>query len=366
MSDALPEKMTAVVTMGVGGHEQLQIRQIPVPVVGPQEVLLRVLAAGINNTDINTRVGWYDTAAADGGDQTAAPGGYNGATVFPLIQGADCCGIVVAAGSDVAAAPLGRRVLVRSCMIGSGGRYEARWLGTDCDGAFAEYVVVPATEVFPVESGWSDAELATMPCSYGTAENMVQRSQLGSGDRVLVTGASGGVGSAVVQLARRRGADVIAVASSQKHDAMRALGAAHVVDRGADLRTVLDGERIDVVFDNVAGPGFNSALEILRPGGSYVTSGAIAGPVVELDLRTLYLHDLRLIGTTTWDDEVFADVVSYVERDEIRPVLAATFPLSEIVAAQEHFRSGSRVGNVVLLPPASTDVGAVHERAITD
>ncbi|MFP7834602.1 zinc-binding dehydrogenase [Marisediminicola sp. LYQ134] len=359
MTDALPETMTAVVTMGVGGPEQLQLREVPVPSVGPRDVLLRVLAAGINNTDINTRVGWYDSPGAVSAGQGApppasAPGGYNGATTFPLIQGADCCGIVVAAGGDVVDAPIGRRALIRSCMTGVD-QQQPRWLGTDCDGAFAEYVVVPATEVFPLLSDWSDAEVATIPCAYGTAENMVQRSGLGPGDRVLVTGASGGVGSAVLQLARRRGAEVIAVASARKHDAMRSLGASHVVDRNADLQGALGGDRVDIVFDNVAGPGFGGALGSLRQRGTYVTSGAIAGPTVELDLRTLYLNDLRLVGTTTWNDTVFADVVSYVERDEIRPLLAATFPLADIAAAQERFRGADRVGNVVVVPSSAPD-----------
>ena len=349
MPRVIPDLMVAAVTMGVGGSEQVQIRQIPVPEVGVNDLLVRVLAAGVNNTDINTRVGWYDKEPGDAS-------GYNGATSFPLVQGADCCGVVVAAGRNVQDPPLDRRVLVRSCMtgtIGPGG--DATWLGSDRDGAFAQYLVVPATEVFPITSTWSDAELATIPCSYGTAENMVQRAGIREGDRVLVTGASGGVGSAAVQLAHRRGAEVIAVASRRKHEAVNVLGAAKSIDRGADLGAELDGMPIDVAIDNVAGSGFSGVLATVRPGGTYVTSGAIAGPVVELDLRTLYLRDIRLLGTTTWDPGVFRNLVSYVERDEIRPVLAATFPLEDITRAQKCFQSADRVGNVVLIPPEAPD-----------
>jgi NADPH:quinone reductase-like Zn-dependent oxidoreductase len=101
----------------------------------------------------------------------------------------------------------------------------------------------------------------------------------------------------------------------------------------------------------VAGNGFGNMLAMLRVGGTYVTSGAIAGPIVELDLRTLYLGDLRLIGCTAWDEHVFADVISYVERGEIRPLLGRTYPMLDIVEAQRDFLERRHVGNVVLLPP---------------
>lgn len=348
MASPIPEHMTAVVTTGTGGPERLQVRRVPVPEVGDHDMLVRVLAAGVNNTDINTRVGWYDRGPADGSDD--GPTGYNGATRFPLVQGADCCGVVVAAGRGVVDPPIDRRVLVRSCMTDPDDPHRAEWLGSDRDGAFAQYVVVPATEAYPVDSAWSDAELATIPCSWGTAENMLRRADVRAGDRVLVTGASGGVGSATVQLARRRGAQVVAVASRSKHDAVRALGADRVLERGTDLRAALADTPVDVAVDNVAGPGFGAVLDVLRPGGTVVTSGAIAGAVVELDLRSLYLQDRSVLGTTTWHPDVFADLVGYVERDEVRPVLADTFPLEEIVRAQEAFRHADRVGSVVLLP----------------
>ena len=127
---------------------------------------------------------------------------------------------------------LGARVLVRACMRTKGfSSWDTTWLGSDLDGAFAQFVVVPAHEVFPVDCDWSDAELATIPCAYGTAENMVGRAGITTGTRVLVTGASGGVGSAVVQLAKRRGAHVIGTAGEAKQDRVRALGADEVIGR---------------------------------------------------------------------------------------------------------------------------------------
>jgi NADPH:quinone reductase-like Zn-dependent oxidoreductase len=333
--------MQAVVTTGVGGYDQLVVSTVPVPEPGEGQVLVRVLAAGVNNTEINTRVGWYPD------------GGWNEATPFPLVQGADCCGAVAAAGPGGDGSLVRRRVLIRSCMRASGfGSMDTRWLGSDMDGAFAQFVVVPESEVFAVECDWTDAELATIPCAYGTAENMVLRAGVTAGSTVMITGASGGVGSAAVQLARRRGARVVGTASASKHDRLRELGVDVVLGRDDDPVAVLGAESVDVVIDNVAGQGFAGMLEILRRGGTYVSSGAISGPVVELDMRTLYLKDIRLIGCTAWDEEVFPNLVSYIENAEIRPLLAKTFPLDQIALAQQAFLEKGHVGKFVLVPSA--------------
>ncbi|MGB3771115.1 MAG: zinc-binding dehydrogenase [Rhodococcus sp. (in: high G+C Gram-positive bacteria)] len=336
--------MTAVVTSGVGDYDKLVLSRVPVPIPGHGELLIEVLAAGMNNTEINTRVGWY-------GD-----GGWNQSTPFPLIQGADCCGRAVAAGLHADESIVGRRVLVRSCMRVTDFRsMETRWLGSDLDGAFAQYVVVPATEAFAVDCDWTDAELATIPCAYGTAENMVARAGITGTSTVLITGASGGVGSAAVQLALRRGARVIGTAGAAKHGQLRELGVDEVFGRDDDLLAVVGAGTVDVVIDNVAGDAFPDLLRLLRRGGTYVSSGAIAGPTVELDMRTMYLNDLRLIGCTSWDLSVFPDLVSYIENGEIRPLLAGTFPLGEIARAQEQFLVKAHVGKFVLIPPDLDD-----------
>jgi NADPH:quinone reductase-like Zn-dependent oxidoreductase len=168
---------------------------------------------------------------------------------------------------------------------------------------------------------------------------------------VLVAGASGGVGSAAVQLAKRRGARVTAITTAAKGGPVRAAGADQVIERGQNPAEVLGKEAVDVVVDNVAGAGFGAMLEVLRRGGRYVSSGAIGGPVVELDMRVFYLKDLTLIGCTGWDEPVFPDLISCVERGEIRPLLARTYPLADIAAAQRDFLGKSHVGNFVLIPP---------------
>jgi len=356
------KSMWAVVTTGNGDYDRLDYREVAIPEPGPGELLLRVLAAGVNNTEINTRLGWYSESVSGGTEEFSGSrrddggnlkdGGWNQATPFPFIQGTDCCGEVVAANLDDASAWTGRRVLVRACMRLNGFEsLENIWMASDFDGAFAQYVKAPASEVFAVDCDWSDAELATIPCAYGTAENMVHRAGVDASDRVLVTGASGGVGSAAVQLVKRRGARVIAVVGESKRGEMEKLGADRIVSRGVDLLVELGPSSVDVVIDNVAGPGFTRLPKLLSRGGRYASSGAIAGPLVNLDMRDFYLKDLNLIGCTAWDEPVFPNLVGYIERGEIRPLLAKTFALEEIAAAQQEFLEKRHFGNFVLIPP---------------
>lgn len=344
--------MQAVVTTGHGGTEQLLLCERRIPTLVAGEVLLQVLAAGVNNTDINTRVGWY--ADGFGAPSTGeAPAGWKSATPFPLIQGADCCGRVVAVAPGVDPALVGQRVLVRSCMRVAGfASMETAWLGSDIDGAFAQYLKVPAGEVFAVRSDLSDAELGAIPCAYGSAENMLTRAALRAGEQVLVTGASGGVGLAVVQLAKLRGARVIAIAGPAKTDPVRAAGADQVLARDADLLGVLGQESVDLVVDPVAGPGFGALLKLLRRGARYVSCGAIGGPQVAMDMRDFYLKDLRLIGCTAWEEPVFPRLVAAIERGAIRPMVARSFALDQIADAQREFVRKQHVGKLVLIPPA--------------
>ncbi len=356
--------MKAVVTMGNGGYEMLEYKDVPMPVISEGEVLIKVLAAGVNNTEINTRLGWYSSkvtkstndmsendeekgAAAKEGD-----GGWSEATPFPFIQGTDCAGLVVEAKDEADQHLVGKRVLVRACIRHEG--FESReniWMASDFDGAFAQYVKISASEVFPVECDWSDAELGTIPCAYGTSENMVQRSGVKAGDRVYVAGASGGVGSAVVQLAKRRGAYVIAAAEGEdKIERVRSYGADEVIDYGRNALEVLGEMSVDIIIDNVAGENFVNNLKLLKRGGRYASSGAIAGPIVELDFRTMYLRDLTLVGCTGWDEDVFPSVIEAIEKGEIKPALSKTFPLSDIVEAQKELVSRKHVGKLVLIP----------------
>lgn len=355
----IPKRMRAVLLKGHGGLEQLEYCDgVAVPEPAPGEVLLRVRAAGVNNTDINLRTGWYSKAGAGGSGAGhpatgAEDAGWTGeALSFPRIQGADACGEIAAVGPGVDPARIGERVVVDP-MLRPQGRAElgqTRYFGSDCNGAFADYVAVPAANARRIVSPLSDAELASFPCSYSAAENMLTRARVVAGETVLVTGASGGVGSAAVQLAGRRGARVLAMASPAKAAAISALGAARVLDRDADLLATLGRESVDAVVDVVGGRQFPALLELLRRGGRYAVAGAISGPRVELDLRTLYLKDLRLLGCTILEPEVFGNLVGYIERGEIRALVSATYPMREIAAAQRDFLAKSHVGKIVLVP----------------
>jgi len=167
---------------------------------------------------------------------------------------------------------------------------------------------------------------------------------------VLITGASGGVGSAAVQLARRLGATVLAIAGSAKAAAVAALGAARVYPRDADLAAALGRETIDAIVDVVGGEQFPALLDVLKRGGRYAVAGAIAGPAVQLDLRTLYLKDLRFFGCTVLEPGVFANLTRYIESGEIRPLIASVHPLSAIVEAQTEFLEKRHTGKIVLIP----------------
>lgn len=362
----LRKTMKAVITVGNGGYDKLQCRVVRRPTLESGEVLLQVLAAGINNTEINTRIGWYSSSVTTGTEDAAVAeeeqatakkdGGWNETTPFPFIQGTDCCGHIVAVAPDGDKSTIGSRVIVRACIRKSDfNSIENIWMGSDFDGAFAQFVKVPASDVFPVKCDWSDAELATIPCAYGTAENMVHRGKVSKTDNVLIPGASGGVGSAVMQLVKRRGANVTAIAAKAKMEKVLSLGADHVIDRDEDFVASLGENSMDVIIDNVAGQAFGDLLKVLKPGGRYVSSGAIGGPLVTLDMRTFYLKDLKLIGCTAWDEPVFQNLISYIQRGELRPLVAKIFPLERIADAQREFIKKKHVGNFVLIPPPVDD-----------
>jgi NADPH:quinone reductase-like Zn-dependent oxidoreductase len=362
-SETLPATMSGVVLTGHGGFDKLEFRtDLPVPQVGKGEVLIRVAASAINNTDINTRIGWYSKGVRKGTEEGGSSfdsseyedTSWTGeALVFPRIQGADCCGHIVAVGEGVDPARIGERVIVRN-LLRSYVDYRA-WecwtFGSECDGGFAQYAKAPSRETYRIECDWTDAELASIPCAYSTAEGLVHRAGVKADETVLVTGASGGVGSAAVQLAKRRGATVIAIAGAAKADQVLALGASRVVPRGDSLVKALGKDSVDVVIDIAAGPGFPELPEVLKRGGRYAISGAIAGPIVELDVRNLYLKDLTFFGCTFYDDVVFENLVSYIEGGEIRPNIGATYPLEQIVKAQQEFLSKNTSGKIVLIVP---------------
>ncbi|MCM2576251.1 zinc-binding dehydrogenase [Streptomyces meridianus] len=352
LSPPLPRTMRAVVITGHGGLDVIEAREVPVPRPGPGEVLVRVHAAGCNNTDLWTREGSYG-AAADPDIRT----GWLGPLDFPRIQGADVAGTVVASGDGTAAGRIGARVLVDPAEYDGPGpdARPADVLGSERDGGFAEYVVVPSARAHSVDgSPLTDIELAALPIAYGTALGMLDRGSVSEGHTVLVTGASGGVGLAAVQLARARGARVVAVCSGEKGEAVRSAGADAVVDRrrGQVLADAAKAapEGYDAVVDVVAGAAVGPGLGLLRAGGRWVVAGALDGWAVEIDVRRLYLADLALVGSTMHTPRIFDRLVEIARHGDVRPVVAATYPLGEVREAQEQLARRRHVGKLIVIP----------------
>ncbi|MEM8538868.1 MAG: zinc-binding dehydrogenase [Pseudomonadota bacterium] len=352
----LPKTMCGVYLTRHGGPDALEWRtDIPVPQPGPGQALVKVLAAGVNNTDINTRIGWYSSDVTGATEETDAvgedaEGGWGGALHFPRIQGGDLCGEVVALGADVSGISKGQRV---TCPINqprptSDNPVGFEALGSEYDGAFAQYCAVNAADLYDVTSSpLTDIEIAAIPTAFGTATGLLHRAGVGQGQHVLVTGASGGVGLAAVQLATIMGATVVGISSAPKADMVRAAGAQTVLERGAPLPE----DTFHAVIDVVGGDVWPALIDALKPGGHYAVAGAIGGPIIEADLRRVYLRDITIHGCTYQPPKVFAALIDMVNAGAVRPLISGTYPMQEINRAQDDFQSKRFAGKLVLLPP---------------
>jgi NADPH:quinone reductase-like Zn-dependent oxidoreductase len=238
------------------------------------------------------------------------------------------------------------------------------YIGHGRDGGFAEFIAVPDENAHIADNNLTDAELATFCCAYLTGEHMLDRADVRADERVLISGASGGVGSGLIQLCRARGAIPYAVTSAAKLQAVKALGAQAVIDRASPslidaTRQVLEGHAVDVVADLVGGELFNPLLQLLRPEGRYTTAGAIGGPLVQMDLRTIYLKHLAIHGSSQGTRAAFQRLMHYVNTGRIKPILDSQFKLSDFHQAQTYFMKKNFVGKVVVVPDAQwpNDIG---------
>ena len=354
---SLPPTMKAVVLTGYGGLDKLEYREdYPTPTPGSGEVLIEVHACGMNNTDVWVREGAYGTAEDAQAVASWRPGD-NSTLTFPRIQGTDTAGEIVAVGDGVAISRIGERVMVDFGIYNTptDSLADLDYIGHGRDGGYAEYVAVPAENAHAVETDMSYAELGTFCCAYVTGEHMLDRAHVQAGERVLITGASGGVGSALIQLCRVRGAIPYAIAGPGKEDAVAAIGAAAVITRGAGrlpeaVEAATGGAPIDVVADLVAGPMFMDLINILRPEGRYTTAGAIGGPLVQMDLRRVYLKHIEIHGSSQGTRGTFRRLVRYIEQGEIRALLHATYRLSDFHRAQSDFMAKRFIGKLVVVP----------------
>jgi NADPH:quinone reductase-like Zn-dependent oxidoreductase len=340
--------MRAVLLTGYGGYDQLHYRtDVPQPEPAPGEVLIQVGACGVNNTDVWTREGAYGASEQSGWQGSAFS--------FPRIQGADIVGRIAAVGAGIDAARIGQRVMVNPTLYGTSGDglFDATYLGSERDGGFAEWVCVPDANAHAITSTLADHELASFMTSYLTAEHMLNRAALKAGETILVTGASGGVGSALVQLATLRGARVVAVIGRGKEAHLAALGVEAFIlrddpDYAATLARQLPAVAVNVVADVVAGDKVPVLLDLLAVGGRYVTAGAIAGPMVTIDWRKLYLKHLTLLGATMGTQAEAGQIVHYVASGQLKPLIAGIYPLAQLVQAQQAFQTRSHFGKLVI------------------
>jgi len=357
-----PETMKAVQLTGHGGLDKLVYREdVPVPRPAAGEVLIEVSACGMNNTDVWVREGAYGTD--EDADATASwRRAAENTLTFPRIQGADTVGRIAAVGPGVPEGRIGERVMVDFSLYNrdDDSLADIDYIGHGRDGGYAEYCAVPAENAHAVRTGMSDGELATFCCAYLTGEHMLDRTRVAAGERVLITGASGGVGSGLVQLCRARGAIPYAVASRGKAEAVRAIGAEAVIPRGegdlvAAVEEAAGGAAIDVVADLVTGELFGDLLRILRPEGRYICAGAMGGAIVPFDVRTMYLKHLELHGSSQGTRAAFSRLLDYIEAGKIKALLGGLYRLSDFHRAQSDFMAKGFVGKLVVVPDAQWD-----------
>ena len=353
----IAETMNAVDLTGHGGLDKLEIlSDYPTPKPGAGEVLIEVRACGLNNTDIWVREGAYGTDKNP--DEVASwRRGQPNSLKFPRIQGADIAGYIVEVGSGVPRSREGERVMVDFSLYNTETSSMAYidYIGHGRDGGYADYCVVPAENSYVVDNDLTEEELATFCCAYLTAEHMLDRARVKEGETVVVTGASGGVGSGLIQLCRARGAIPVAISSSGYEERLEVIGAEAVLIRDSDpllfqLESVMPGRTVDVVADLVGGDLFRDLINLLKPEGRYISAGAIAGAVVPLDLRTVYLKHLELHGSSQGSRTAFRNLLGYIRTRKVQPLLDRAYALSQIHQAQRDFTAKRFFGKLVVVP----------------
>lgn len=336
--------MRAVLTTAHGGREVLQLRRNHTdPRAKGTEVVIRVAATAVNFHDIFTRRGMPGVQIS-----------------LPIIVGSDIAGTVEEIGPDADASWYGKAVLVDPVQREG---EKTGMIGETVDGGRAERVAVPQSMLLEVPAGVSLEEAASLPLAYGTAYRMmVARGAVRAGERVLVLGASGGVGVACVQLAKMLGAEVIACASSaSKLARLRELGADHVVNYletpfldavkeicGKPRITGSGGVQVAVNF--TGGDTLPATQKCVGLGGRILTCGATAGYGLQLDARYWWTFEHTLIGSNGWLTEDLRTLLNLVATRRLRPVIDTILPLEQAAEAERLLESREVVGKVLIKP----------------
>ncbi len=344
-SSAAPATMRAVVLREEGGPEVLQVEDVGVPAPGRGEVRVRVSHAALNHLDIWIRKGMPSVPK-------------------PRIMGADAAGVVDAVGPGVDAQPEGLVLLdpsvtcgeCRQCVAGETvlcDRFSV--LGEHLAGTHAGYVVVPAANVHAAPGHLDETAAAALPLAFATAWRMIRtRAQARPGERMLVWGASAGVGAAAVQLAAAMGIETIATSrSGDKLELVRQLGANHVVnsdeqDVAEAVKELTHGAGVEVVFDHLGEVAWKPSFSALAKGGRYVTCGATTGPNPKAMITRIFWKQLSILGSTMATKRDFAEMLRFVALEGITPRVDRVFPLEEVRQAHAYLESADQVGKVVL------------------
>jgi NADPH:quinone reductase-like Zn-dependent oxidoreductase len=348
----IPATMKAVRFHEHGGLEVLKYEDAPVPEVGPNDALVRVNCCALNHLDIWIRKGARGWKIP-----------------MPHIVGADVSGVLVAVGSEVTHVEPGMECFVHPGVPGGPSAFKFAGddniapdygvLGVFTNGGYAQYVRVPGDNILPKPAKLSWEEAAAFPLTTLTAWHMLgrRRANLQPGESVLVIGASSGVGSNAIQVAKARGAAfVIATAGSEdKEKRAIALGADWVInhyERKGELHKAVyeltGGAGVDVVVEHVGPAVFSQCVKALKRGGRLVTCGATTGPTAELDIQMMYAKHLTLYGSFMGSRGEMLELLPLVENGTLRPVVDKVFPLAEAAAAQERMEQSSHFGKIVL------------------
>ncbi|QAS51281.1 zinc-binding dehydrogenase [Halobacillus litoralis] len=344
--------MKAVQVTGYGDVDKLELVEKKVPEPKSDEVLIKVKACGINNTEIWMREGAYGS----GGKSGWRPEGVQ----FPRIPGSDITGCIEKTGSEVDESLIGKDVVLFP--FTSSGKEglehiseDMSFIGSEYDGGYAEYVTWPADLCY--EMPLTDSiESAVFSVSGMTAWHMVEQIKAKPEETIMVTGANGGVGSLNVQIAANVfGSKVIAIVGDLKlEEKMKELGATHVLsyksDNLAEQIIEVNGGPVDSVLDVVGDALFSTSLQVLKKGGKFCTSGSAGGQKTELDFRTLYLKHITLYGSVLGTRNEFKRMLDAIEEGKIKPVIDRTFPLEEAREAQAYFKNAGKLGKIVLIP----------------
>jgi NADPH:quinone reductase-like Zn-dependent oxidoreductase len=364
----IPEKMSAMVLVGHGGIEKLVYKNdLPLPVLHKNEVLVKVTATAKNNTDRKAREGLYPTKGKN--DVTSFAIGGKTTLTFPRIQGADIVGRIVAVGEGVSKDRIGQRGLLDFNIYADERRdinLTPDYYGHGADGGYAEYVALPSDQFYHMpNTELSDAELSSMGmCSYQTGYHMMTSAHIKAGEKVLISGASGGVGTAMIQMCRIIGAIPYAVSSHEKKEMLLKLGAQDVCDRGDEdlvksILTMTKGENIDVVMDLLGGEYTDKFIDSMivdmtkrKTYPRLSIAGASGGNISEILWTRIYLYQVQIFGVSHGTRNEAKQLMTWIKAGQLKPVLHGTFKLSELHAAENYFakRDSNYLGKISIVP----------------